>query len=315
MTAIATILRPGAETTVQDAGRSDFRHLGVPQSGAADRLSFALANAAAGNRWDAPALECAGTGPELRFDAGADFAIAGADMGATLNGAAISAGALQRAGPGDVLKLGPARQGLRTYIAIAGGVSGKIQFGSAATYAPAGLGGIDGRPLKAGDTIGSADAPATPTPDVPASATPTLSQDVFLRAVRGPEFHLIGADCQRRFFSDAFLASRRANRMGVELGGAEIRPPENFSMRSSPVFPGTVQCPPSGNPFLLLADAQTVGGYARIAQIIEPDLHLAGQIRPGAKVWFKDVSAEEARDIAAQQGAFYSAYFPGFRFG
>ncbi len=315
MTAIATIIRPGAETTVQDAGRSDFRYLGVPQSGAADRLSFALANAAAGNPWDAPALECAATGPEMRFEAPAAFALGGADMSAKLNDMTVSAYAAQSAKEGDVLNLGPARNGLRAYIAIAGGVAAKIDFGSAATYAPAGLGGIDGRALAAGDAIERTDAPASQFIETPTSATPTISGDVFLRVVAAPEFHLIDADAQKKFHSEAFTASRRANRMGVELNGASIHPPEDFSMLSSPVFPGTVQCPPSGNPFLLLADAQTVGGYARIAQVIGPDLHLAGQIRPGAKVWFKGVSPEEARDIAAQQTAFYSAYLRGFRFG
>ncbi len=315
MTALATILRPGAETTVQDAGRAAFRHLGVPESGAADRLSFALANAAAGNRWDAPALECAATGPEMRFEAAAKFALGGADMGATLNGAPISAYAAHRATPGDILKLGPAPRGLRAYIAIAGGVAAGVAFGSAATYAPAGLGGVDGRALKTGDVINCGEAPTMQAADIPASAAPAMSGDVFLRVTRGPEFPLVDADAQKSFLSGPFVASRRANRMGVELNGGAVRPPDGFSMRSSPVFPGTVQCPRSGDPFLLLADAQTVGGYPRIAQVIDPDLHLAGQIRPGAKVWFKETTADEARDIAVQQTAFYSAYMPGFRFG
>ena len=102
--------------------------------------------------------------------------------------------------------------------------------------------------------------------------------------------------------------------MGVELAGPPIKPPDSFSMISSPVFPGTVQCPPSGKPFLLLADAQTVGGYARIAQVIDADLHLAGQIRPGDSVWFSSVSVDEAQEITAQRIALLSAYLPGFRF-
>lgn len=315
MTAFATILRAGAQTTVQDAGRSHVQHLGVPQSGAADRLSFALANAGAGNSWDAPALECASLGPEIKFTKHVQFAIGGADMEPTLNGAPIAAYAQLRAAPGDTLALGAAKRGLRSYIAVSGGIAGDVVFDSASTYAPAQLGGIGGRALQTGDALEMGSAQQEPMPDLPSTALPVLSGDNILRVTCGPEFSLFDEARQKTFFSEPFIASRRGNRMGVELGGGKVCPPDDFSMISSPVYPGTVQCPPSGAPFILLADAQTVGGYARIAQIIEADLHLAGQFGPGAKVWFHRVSEEAARLISAQQTAFYSAFVPGFQFG
>ena len=292
-----------------------MRHLGVPQSGAADRLSFALANAAVGNHWDAPALECATLGPELQFTKPTEFAIGGAEMTPTLNGAPITAYARHRAAPGDTLALGAARHGLRSYIAIAGGVDGDVVLGSASTYAPAQLGGVAGRALRTGDVLERADAKTTPGADLPLSAIPSHAGDIILRVTGGPELSLFDGARQRTLFSEAFIASRRGNRMGVELSGGAICPPDDLSMVSSPVYPGTVQCPPSGAPFILLADAQTVGGYARVAQIIDADLHLAGQIRPGATIWFHRVSEDEARAITAQQTAFYSAFIPGFRFG
>ena len=313
MTAIAALLKPGAETTVQDAGRPGLRHLGVAQSGAADRLSFALANAAAGNSWDAPALECASVGPTLQFIECAQFALGGADMGATLNDARVRPYQRCDAKSGDILKLGAARSGYRTYIAFVGGVGGKRDLGSVSTYPSAGLGGVDGRPLVAGDKIATAGLPTSQPVALP-SAAPSFARDVFLRIVSGPEAPLFDPRLQKKFLTTPFIASRRGNRMGVELGGVTIAPPDGFSMLSSPVFPGTVQCPPSGAPFLLLADAQTVGGYARIAQVIDADLHLAGQTRPGNSVWFKGVSADQAQEVAAQRTAFLSAYLPGFRF-
>lgn len=313
MTAMATILKPGVETTVQDAGRPGLRHLGVAQSGAADRLSYALANAAIGNSWDAPALECAGTGPTLQFTEHTAFALGGAAMAATLNDMPVGLYTHVEAKPGDILKLGAARRGLRTYIAFAGGVAGKRDFDSVSTYPPAGLGGVDGRALIAGDKIASAGQPSS-QPILLPSAAPTFAQDVFLRIVRGSEAQLFDPRVQRQFLSEPFIASRRGNRMGIELTGPSVEPPNDFSMLSSPVFPGTVQCPPSGEPFLLLVDAQTVGGYARVAQVIDADLHLTGQIRPGCRVWFKGVSSDEAQEIAAHRTAFLSAYFPGFRF-
>ena len=315
MSVVATVLKPGIETTVQDAGRTQFRHVGTPQSGAADRLSFALTNAAVGNDWDAPALECASLGPTLQFEADTAFAIGGADMAATLNDAPATRYTLHHAKAGDILALHAAKAGLRSYIAIAGGVIGRAALGSVSTYAPASLGGIGGRALRQDDQIEGANAPCAAPLDIPASLAPPITNDAVLRMVRGPEFHLLDAAAQKQFLSEAFIASRRANRMGVELTGRAICPPAEFSMLSSPVYPGTVQCPPSGNPFLLLADAQTVGGYARIAQVVDADLHLAAQIRPDAKIWFSAITASEAREIAAQQTAFYAAYLPGFRFG
>ncbi len=312
MTVLATALKPGAETTVQDAGRPGLRHLGVAQSGAADRLSFALANAAVGNSWDAPALECAVAGPTLKITEKSTLALGGADMTATLNGAPVGLYTHIDVKPGDILKLGAARRGVRSYIAFAGGVAGKKDFGSCSTYPPAGLGGVKGRGLIAGDTI--ANAGLAITQPVALSAAPSFAGDVFLRTVTGPEAAIFDPHTQRGFLSGPYIAGRRGNRMGVELAGPSIKPPDGFSMISSPVFPGTVQCPPSGKPFLLLADAQTVGGYARIAQVIDADLHLAGQIRPGNSVWFSSVSVDEAQEITAQQIALLSAYLPGFRF-
>lgn len=315
MTVVATILKAGADTSVQDAGRTAFRHLGTPQSGAADRLSFALANAAVGNAWDAPALECAGVGPDLQFTAETAIALTGADMSATMNETPVEAFRVHHAKPGDILKLGAAKTGLRAYIAIAGGVFGRNELGGVATYAPAGIGGVEGRLLRAGDSISCADAPVGSLKDIAPSDRPVIANDTILRIVRGPEFHLIDAAAQKKFLSEALTVSRRGNRMGVELIGPTVHPPKTFSMLSSPVYPGTIQCPPSGNPYLLLADAQTVGGYARIGQVIDADLHLAGQIRPGARVWFSAVSAESARATTAHKAAFYRDYLPKFRFG
>ena len=313
MSAIATVLKHGAETTLQDAGRPGFRHLGVAQSGAADRLSFALTNAAVGNAWNTPALECTIVGPTLKFVENTRFALGGAEMTANLNNAPVEFYTPIDAKPEDVLTLGPARRGLRTYMAIAGGVDGARAFGSVSTYPPAALGGISGRALVTGDEIVSAGQPLS-QPVLLRSAAPVFADDVFLRIVRGPEASLFDPPIQRQFVTMPFVAGRRGNRMGIELSGPLVKAPEDFSMSSSPVFPGTVQCPPSGKPFLLLTDAQTVGGYARIAQIIDADLHLAGQIRPGSRIWFNGVSSDEAREINAHRTAYLSSYLPGFRF-
>ena len=305
---------PGAQTTIQDAGRPGARHLGVPLSGAVDRPSFAIANAVIGNRWDAPALECALSGPDLTFNAPTSIAIAGADMAATLNGTPVERNIAISVKAGDVLHLGGAINGLRSYIAFAGGIAANAFLGSTSTYISAGIGGVDGRALREGDTITLANLTMQSPSVLPSQLAIDPKDSVVLRATTGPEWSLFDDQIKAAFFSSGFEGSMRSDRMGIELQGPAILPPQNFSMISSPVFPGTVQIPPAGAPYLLLSDAQTVGGYARITQIIDADLHLAGQLRPGTKIWFNKVSPEMACDITAKKTALYEAWLPGFSF-
>jgi biotin-dependent carboxylase-like uncharacterized protein len=286
----------------------------VPQAGAADRLSFALANVAVGNAWNVGALECAVTGPTLEFEADALVALGGADMAATLNGERVPLFTAVPVKSGAVLKLGRARKGVRAYVALSGGLVGDAFLDSISTFAPAKLGGLGGRALRTDDVVVTAQTTGTPK-DIPAAFQPVMAREWFLRAIPGPESDIFDDQTRARFFSSPFVANARANRMGLQLDGGRIAPPAAFLMNSSPVFPGTVQCPPSGAPFLLLADAQTTGGYARIAQVIDADIHLAGQISPGDRVWFIETSLEKGRATTAQKTALYSALLQGFRFG
>jgi len=313
MTAIASVLKPGAQTTVQDFGRPGQRHLGVPQSGAADRVSLAFANAAVGNAACAAALECALAGPALKFERTAIFALAGAEMNATLNDAPVANYQRHDVKAGDVLEMNAASVGARAYLAIAGGVAGDDFLGSVSTYLPANLGGVDGRALRAGDVIKSAGASMRAPIEIPPALRAGFSHDWVLRATAGPEASIVDAKNLSLFFAAALAADRRGDRMGLRLTGENIVCAAAPPMKSSAVFPGTVQCPPDGAPFVLLADAQTTGGYPRVAQIIDADLNLAGQIRPGDRIWFRRVNADEARAISTQRQALLASFLPGFR--
>lgn len=314
MKALATLLRPGLQTTIQDAGRSGLRHLGVPLSGAADALSYALANAAAGAPPGAPALECAITGPGLRFEQDIAFAIGGADMRPTLNDSPAPLYEPIIAKRGDILRLAAAAVGARAYIAFNKGVAGDRFLGSAATYLPGAFGGRQGRALQTGDTLYSAELEPAQTAAIPYALHPVLAHDFVLRATQGPEAAARGVENAHRFFAIPYTADRRADRMGVRLLSAAQSANPPARMASGPVFPGTVQYPPDGAPFLLLADAQTVGGYPRIAQVIASDMHLAAQIRPGDRVWFRQVSPAEARNINIRRAALLQSVLPEFSF-
>ena len=281
------ILKPGLQTTLQGAPRTGLRHAGVPWSGPADPLSLALANRLVGNPARAVGLEVTMGGLALRFTEMTAFALAGAESPATLDGAPQAHHATRLARRGAVLRLAPPPTGLRTYLAVAGGLVARDDLGAPSTYLPAGLGGHHGRALKQGDRILT--RPPTGEPGIletPAGLRPVFQASWALRACPSAETDWLTAQALKALFDTVFQVSRRGDRMGLRLEGAALELAEQGDMTSAPVFPGTLQCPPDGCPVLLLCDAQTTGGYPRIAQIARADRHLTGQMRPGDRVRF-----------------------------
>lgn len=309
-----TVLNGGTQTTVQDAGRPGYRHLGIPRSGAADKLSFAIANYLVGNRWDAPALECALGGLHLKINKPTILALSGAQMWAQINGMNIDLNRAVEVETGDILTLSYARAGCRSYIAIAGGVQATEFLGSVSTYLPASLGGIDGRALRAGDELELTDEVRGTKRAFPKGYVPFLSSHIVLRARSGPEFDRLSADSRRYLFTTPFIASPATDRMGSRLRGDRIVTDQAFAMTSGPLLPGTLQCPPDGQPILALADGHCTGGYARGLQVIQADEWLLGQIAPGMQISFRRCFQEEAPNILRTRNAVWSTIIPGFRF-
>lgn len=308
---------PGALSTLQDLGRPGWRHCGVPLCGAVDPLSLAFANHLVGNAPGAVALEMTLVGAQLLFEEPCIFALSGAPCAVTLNGVPLSLHQACRASPGDRLIIGHFSAGCRVYLAVSGGFAAQHVFGSGATYLPAAFGGHQGRALQALDLLAGAGAAtkARPRSIVPKYLLPFISTGWVLRMVPGPDFALLSACAQERFTTQPFVVSQRANRMGLELQAAPLKGAVAAKRQSAAVFPGTVQCPPQGQPFLLLADAQTTGGYAYIAQVIRADRHQMGQIRPGNTVRFMAVSPVRAASILRAKQAFFQkwlGYCPAF---
>lgn len=309
-----TVLNGGTQTTVQDAGRPGYRHLGIPRSGAADRLSFAVANHLVGNSWDAPALECALGGLHLKFERAVTIALSGANMSPQINGMTIFMNHPIDVEAGDILTLSYARFGCRAYIAVAGGIAAMEFLGSVSTYMPAALGGIKGRALKSGDDLTLAGPSSGSKNSIAAGFIPALSSHVVLRARSGPEFDLLSPSSRRYLFTTPFIATPATDRMGARLRGDRIVTDQDFAMTSGPLLPGTLQCPPDGQPILALADGHCTGGYARGLHVIQADQWLLGQIAPGQKVSFRRAFEAEAPDILRTRNALWGAVIPGFRF-
>ncbi len=288
-----TVLKPGLQTTIQSRPRTGLRHMGVPASGAADPLSLALANRLVGNDWDMPSLEATLLGPALRFDVPCAFAITGATAASTLNGNAVACHETAFAKAGDELVTGSAERGARLYVAVAGGLAADEVLGSSSTCLLAGLGGLHGRALEEGDKLRVAptSVPKLQTPDEFRLPMPS---SWALRACDSFETHQLGDDGRDQLFKTNWTVGRRADRMGLQLDGPRLEVSSEGRMPSAAVFPGTVQCPESGSPYVLSVDAGTVGGYPRIAQIARADRHLLGQLRSGDHIrllWRREENA------------------------
>ena len=295
----------GAGVSIQDLGRSGHRAIGVPLAGAADPVLLACANALLAQAPQLAALEVALLGPVL-CAAGAPvrLALAG-DFAPRLTREdgrvqALSSWRSLTLQPGEGLTLGPCRSGIG-YVALAGGVDVPLVLGSRSTYARAGLGGIDGRAPRAGDRLscGAGQGVQRQAPRAFVHAEGPLS------VLPGPQDAFFDAQAWALFFGGDWRVTREADRMGLRLQGPVLRYRAGCGadIVSQGVVPGAVQVPSAGQPIVLGVDAQTIGGYAKIATVISADLPRLAHARPGSVLRFRAVTRDEARAARREQAA------------
>ncbi|TJZ71030.1 biotin-dependent carboxyltransferase family protein [Chitiniphilus eburneus] len=291
------IRKPGPQSTVQDLGRTGYRFLGVPAGGACDAVALRIGNLLLGNPPDGAALEVALGGLELVFETHTRFALTGAAVGATLDGERVPGWHVVDAPAGAVLHLGYAARGARIYLNVAGGIDVPPVLGSRATGLLADLGGFKGRAVEAGDRLPLGEVDTLPPP----CAVMAPGRGQVLRVLPGPEWAQLSREAQRTLLSSDWTVSPASNRMGARLGGPAVPLNDLAELDSHAVLPGVVQLPPSGQPILLLADAQTTGGYAKPLMVIEADLWRAAQFRPGEALRFVEVDMAQALAALAAQ--------------
>lgn len=301
------LLSAGALTTVQDLGRSGWRAIGVGAAGALDRHSAMLANLLVGNAADAAVLEITLSGPRLRVHGQVRIAITGADIEADAEGVPIHGWrpvAVQ--GPVD-LRLGACRRGLRSYLAVAGGIDLAPVLGSRATDLRGGFGGTDGAALRRGARLPCATTPARPGAGRVESARwwidPTPDLDLALPAVGRllPGSAALAPACTRALFDSRWQVLPDSNRTGLRLHGPPLTLALPWQLPSEPVLPGTVQCPPDGRPIVLLGECGTVGGYPRIGHVDSGDLARLAQLRPGEPLRFAPTTLQECDRRACER--------------
>lgn len=313
------VLRPGLLSTLQDAGRHGYQHIGVPVSGAMDAFSHRVANLLAGNEENAATLEMTLRGPQLQFLEDALIAICGADLSPSIGRVPVPEGRPVRLRAGTVLEFGACVTGCRAYLALGGGFDLPPVLGSRSTYALAGIGGLEGRALKKGDTLPAGASRAGTYPGLAAElarsgrafAAPrwSVNQHIekldrtpqLLRILPGVHWDAFPPAARERLTDAEFRVAPESNRMGYRLEGPSIDPGTPLEILSRAVAFGTIQVPPGGQPIVLMADRQTTGGYPMIADVAGVDLHLLAQLKPGDRLRFQLVSLAQAHALCLRR--------------
>lgn len=309
------VQKPGMLASVQDLGRHGHRQLGICPGGALDVLALTLANRLVGNADGAAGLELTMGGCEIRFETATRIALVGDGFGARLDGAPLWPCWSMPVAAGQTLKLaganaaGAKKAGLRSWLAVAGGIDVPPVLGSRSTDLKAGFGGHQGRALRKGDrlALGATALDAARLGRRPFGVRgpdwgPEESDSaIALRVLPGPEFDQFTVASQALLWSERWRITAQSNRMGSRLAGAELKRRRSADMLSSGVIPGTIQVPPSGQPIILMGDAQTTGGYPRIGVVIRADLWKLAQVRLGGTLRFIPCGLAEARDALRQR--------------
>lgn len=305
------ILKSGFQTTVQDLGRFGFKKAGVPESGCMDKFSAKLANILCGNNPNDGVLEMMLYGVELLTLSPLLVAFTGGGAQPVINQQIIPLNRPIFIPANSTIKTLPHQVGMRLYMAIGGGIDVPLVMGSLSTYTPAeaGMPCVCGSILAIGNrsaltehiyhqlsidinTVRFSHWGYLPQNTTVASET--------IRVMEGPEWHLFSLNTKNEYIHQPFTILPQSNRMGYRLNGAPLTLVEKVEMISTAVTKGTVQVTPNGSPLVLMADAQTTGGYPRIAQVIDADINILAQKKPGDRIRFQMMSLNNAIKVAIE---------------
>ena len=300
----------GPLTTVQDLGRMGQLRVGLPRSGPMDREAFVLANRLVGNDDNSAGLECTLMGPRLEFADARWVAVTGADVFLALDGEEMPRWESFRVPAGGVLRIGAARTGVRAYLAVAGGITTPPVLGSRATYLRGGLGGLQGRALRKSDSLPLGPPPAGGTARrVRAEMVPTHGGDApIIDAILGPQDDRFTPAGIAALFGGSYEMLPQSDRMGARFRGARIEHTRGHDIISDGIALGAIQVIGDGQPIVLLVDRQTAGGYTKIGAVCSYEIGRIGQLKPGQRLRFRQVTVAAAHAaLAARRAALETA--------
>lgn len=302
------ILFPGPLSTVQDGGRNGYMRFGVSRAGAMDRLALSLANLLVGNEPDEGAVEATLAIPSLRFTEDTLFAVTGGRCALKLAGRDVPMDTAVRARAGETLACAVVVRGCRAYIAFAGGLGLQKTLGSLSCDKKAKIGGLGlGEKLACGDMLPNVmpeQARFLAGRTLPAGLYGALPEGAAtLRVTAGPQAQALDAAGERALFSNEYAVLPESDRMGIRFSGPALSFASGCdgNIITDAVAAGAIQITGSGLPILMMADAQTSGGYTKPAWVISVDLPTAAQLRPGDKVRFVRCSVEDAQSALAER--------------
>ncbi|AJQ98369.1 Allophanate hydrolase 2 subunit 2 [Enterobacteriaceae bacterium bta3-1] len=292
------IIRAGLQTTVQDQGRNGLRGQGVSLGGALDAPALYAANLLVGNRGTDAGLEVTLGECTVEFTREGWMALTGAGCDAYLDKQRIWTGWNYPVRAGQRLVLHRPKRGMRSYLAVSGGIDVPQVLGSRSTDLTGGFGGLDGRKLKDGDVLPLGEVRHVPQKS---QGIKQLLFNNYIRVLPGPEYQEFSPEEQEFFWRTPWHLSPQSNRMGYRLNGHSLRRNSLREMFAHGLLPGVIQVPHGGQPIVLMADAQTTGGYPRIACVIEADLYHLAQIRLGEPIHFIRCTLAEAQQAYKEQ--------------
>lgn len=285
--------KPGLQTTIQDQGRTGYQGMGIPVNGAMDKASARAANRLVGNDENAPVLEINLLGPGIRIEGSGQMAITGADLSPKINGAFVAMYETLDVEDGGVISFGRPVTGCRAYLAVGGSWQIEPWLGSYSASATKASELTPQSVIKKEQVLEVEYEELIPPFTIPPEEQPDLNQLNIIRVLPGPEFSLISNLAIGDFFSKDFKISNDSNRMGYKLEGRLAHFESALEVISSGIIPGTIQITNAGQPIILMADAQTSGGYTRLVNVITEDLDKLAQMKPGDVIRFRLVSLEE----------------------
>ena len=290
------VLKPGLLTTVQDTGRWGYQNLGVPVAGPMDRCSHRLANRIVGNDHDAATLEVTLIGPTIECGTEVLLAVTGAEFDVWIDERHAPLNTACRAPCGSRVRFGARKRGARAYMAVAGGIDVPPVLGSRATHVTSRMGGLGGRPVRAGDelAVGRSEQDSGLVGRAWSAIIPLPDGGATVRVMRGPQDDRFPQNTVPILGSARYRITSDSDRMGYRLDGLSLPTRDAGEMLSEGTAMGTLQVPPSGQPILLMADCQTAGGFPKLATVISADLPRAGQLAPGDWIGFETCSRREA---------------------
>jgi len=304
------ILSALGPTSIQDLGRFDQYRFGVGTSGAMDDVALRAGNILLANDENAAGIEIPVTPFKLRFCRDMAFALTGAEVEAEIEGRAIPPWWRSHARAGDILSLKAMPRGARSYLTVCGGIDVPVVLGSRSTQFRGEFGGLHGRPLQPGDILPCASASCSigelgvEPPDIMLARPNAAADEITVRVVIAGEYDAFDGATQELFWGGSWKITPQSNRYGYRLQGPAVKPISPIEKRSHGIVPGVIQIPPNGQPIIQMRDAQTSGGYPKIATVIRADMWRVAQARLGGRLRFEQTAYADALAAEAEMSAY-----------